>query len=147
MGILDPRNLFPRKFVRGRSAKILSLENTFPNQENWATFPDQEFGSHSKPGTFPDQEFGSPSQTRKIEPHSQTKNLGHLPKPGKLSHIPRPRIWVTFPNQENRDTFPDQKFGSHSQTRATFSDQGHLPIALLFSRSTPWAFPSSSKRK
>ena len=26
-GILDPRNLFPQKFVRGRSAKILSPEN------------------------------------------------------------------------------------------------------------------------
>ena len=25
-GFLDPRNLFPRRFVRGQSAKILSLE-------------------------------------------------------------------------------------------------------------------------
>ena len=107
-----------------------------PKPEKWDTFPDQKFGSHSKPGklshiprpriwvtfpnqgnraTFPDQEFGSHSQTRK--PHSQTKNLGHIPKPGteshsqskNLCHIPKPESHIPKPELhfQTRDaTYP-----------------------------------------
>ena len=63
-----------------------------PKPEKWDTFPDQKFGSHSKPGklshiprpriwvTFPNQE----------QSHSQSKNLCHIPKPE--SHIPKPEL-------------------------------------------------------
>ena len=122
-----------------------------PKPEKWDTFPDQKFGSHSKPGklshiprpriwvtfpnqgnraTFPDQEFGSHSQTRK--PHSQTKNLGHIPKPGT----------VTFPNQ--KVTFPNQSYIFRPEMLPTHciavQQKDAMSVPILFQTQVEWMY-------